>query len=172
MTKLNSLNKKRKNVEEEDGKLTNYVDIRRFIYSSSGHPNGTSNRVEMYSIPTVLGPSIHWKPNASGASPGTIRYTIKDLVVNRCSDKKTSRGLGADRLKSIQSRSEMFEKSYGFENLNNDEEEEEGEEGEEAVDYNDSPGGYQPEPTKGDNAIQNSEYYDQYQRDLEYATNH
>lgn len=130
LKKIKASNNKRKRSDLDDEneevmeKLTDYRDVRRFIYSAQGHPNGTSNRAEMLSIPTVLGPSLHWEPQANGGGvPATIRFTIDELIVLRCTEKRFQQGLSVDRFKALQAKSEMYDKTYGFEKVESDEEE-------------------------------------------------
>jgi hypothetical protein len=108
--------------EDPPEPIKDYRELIPFIYNSGSHPNASTVRVDMLILVTILGPTIHWIPSTNEGSPGTIRFTICDLIILESSRKQYSKGLNEERYKKIQQEREELKKTFGFEDEDEDDE--------------------------------------------------
>jgi hypothetical protein len=90
--------------------ITEYNDIKRYIYSSTNHPNASGSMCYITSAFKIRCPSISFPKDKYGE----VQYKISECIFSGCNEKISSSTIPAKRLQDCRFDPIEFQKQFGF----------------------------------------------------------
>ncbi len=98
--------------EQKKKPLTDYQQIKQFIYKPDVHPNCSGVNRTVVAETRVLGPSILWKP-AEGPQ-GRVQFKMAEMVIGGWQDSSYNKEMSDERLEKQTKKAANAMEEFGF----------------------------------------------------------